>query len=65
MLMDHCGSTVGITDPHYLIYHIHHITLITGDSGCTPVTFVGPGIELSTIQYVEQALSNIKKMILS
>ncbi|KAJ7252223.1 hypothetical protein C8J57DRAFT_1238097 [Mycena rebaudengoi] len=48
MLMDHCGSTVGITDPHYIIYHVHHITLITGDSGCTPVTFVGPGIKLPT-----------------
>jgi hypothetical protein len=35
--MDHCGSTVGITDPHYLICDIHHIAMITGDSGCPPV----------------------------
>jgi hypothetical protein len=35
-----------ITDPRYLIHCVHHIPLITGDSGCTPVTFVGPGIKL-------------------
>jgi hypothetical protein len=48
MLMTHHGITVGITDPHYLIHHIHHITLITGDSGCTLVTFVSLGIKLRT-----------------
>jgi hypothetical protein len=38
---------VDITDPHYLIHCVHHIPLITGDSGCTPVTFVGPSIKLN------------------
>jgi hypothetical protein len=35
--LDASGSTVGITDPCYLIHCVHHIPLITGDSGCPPV----------------------------
>jgi hypothetical protein len=42
---------VDITDLRYLIHRVHHIPLITGDSGCPPVTFVGPGIKLPTTQY--------------
>jgi hypothetical protein len=35
--LDAIGSTVGITDLRYLIHRVHHISLITGDSGCPPV----------------------------
>ncbi|KAJ7240931.1 P-loop containing nucleoside triphosphate hydrolase protein [Mycena rebaudengoi] len=63
--MDPRGSTVGITDAHYLIHHLHHIALITGDSGCTPVTFVGPGTGYDGQVLCQSAASSTHRPVLN